>query len=421
MEQEDNQTFEIKTVLIFWYNFIFFITTFLVFAGAIITFKPQGIIYFFLTIGVSVILAYLFSGIAKSNAIISIQDNQITIEQENSIIKKVIDITIDINGLRGFEIGELTTRFDTSLAFYTKDFEVYRYRLNSKVDTFKLEVFLSQHLPKLNAKSNPEYSSFIKAFGFVLKNILILFLFTAIIWGIINCFIDLSNLRYAIISFAFPILFWRFVTRNILIKNNFRFAATYWIMLIFPFTALGLIFPLKNNIEELLSEPLAVDVPINVFSHPKENFFYIKKIKGCADKIITSYSIGSETSKSQYITINHAVETQVTDLNEHFNNIWFRKRLSQKINKATPEEDRTILISDFQNKSRREFEEMLKEKATFYKVLLNRQGEASIAILEPFWKPINIYKKDIQRNIYLIIGGIIVLLLIGICMITINR
>jgi len=421
MEQEKINVFEVKTVLIFWYNFIFFTIIILFGFGLMVTFKPASQFNVVLVWGIAFLTGYLFAGIAKCNAKISVNENQIIVEQNDSLVKKSIDIIINLKDLRGFEVGELTTRFDTSLALYTKDFKVYRYRLNNRTDTFQLETFLSQYLPKLNAKANPEYSSFIKAFWFVLKNILKLFFFTAITWGILSYVIDLSKLKFVIIGFLLPLLFWHLITRTSLIKNNFRFAATYWLMLLFPLLSIGLLIPAKVKIEELLSEPFTIDLPKNVFAHTKEKFFYINKIRGDADKIIASYSIGKDSNKSQLITIKHSFETQVTDLNENFDNIWFRKQLTQKINKSTLEGSKANLISDFQNKSIREFKQKLTKNPTFYRVILNKHEKTPIAILEPFWEPINTYKQDVRRSLGLLTGAIILLILIGTWMITINR
>jgi len=421
MKQEKINVFEVKTVLIFWYNFIFFTIIFLFGFGLMVTFKPVSQFNVILVWGIALLTGYLFAGIAKCEAKISVNENQIVVEQKDNLIKKGIDVRINLKDLRGFEVGELTTRFDTSLAFYTNDFNVYRYRLNNTTDAFRLETFLSQHLPKLNAKANPEYSSFIKAFWFVLKNILQLFLFTAISWGTISYFIDLSKLMFVTIGFSLPLLFWHFITRNSLIKNNFRFAATYWLMLLFPLLSIGLLIPAKIKIEELLSEPYTIDLPKTVFAHTKEKFFYINKIRGGADKIIASYSIGKDSNKSQLITINHSFETQVTDLNENFDNIWFRKQLTQKINKSASQEGKANLINDFQNKSIIEFKQKLAKNPTFYRVILNKYGKPPLAILEPFWEPINAYKQDVQRSLGLLTGAIIILMLIGTCIITINR
>lgn len=421
MTEEKVTSFEVKTVLIFWHNFILLSTTFLFAAGLMTTFNPKNFGYVLIIYAVSFLAGYFLSGIAKSKAKLNFEDGKIIIEQANSFIKRGSDISIELNDLRGFEVGELTTRYDTSLVLYKKDFKTYRYLLENKTDGNNLKIFLAQYVPLLDAKANPMYSSFKKAFWFVVKNILILFLFTTITWSVLAYFIDLNKINFASISFLIPVLFWHLITKKQLKKNYFRFSATYSLMLIFLFIAIGLLIPTMSVISELVKKPFFIESPKNVFVHANEKFFYIKNIEASADKIITSYKIGSNSGKSSTFNVSHFIETRATDLNNNFDNIWLRKELEQKINKSISVEGQTFLVNEFQIKAKKEFEKLINKKASFYRVITIRTTGVPLAILEPYGKSLDSYKLEVQKKLSYLIGAIIILLLIGVSVITLNR
>ncbi|MFC4213300.1 hypothetical protein ACFOWA_19050 [Pedobacter lithocola] len=422
MIEENTEVFVVKTALIFWQNLIFLITFFIIEFGLMTTFHPKNIGYILLIFAGALAAGYALSGIAKSKAKIYFKDGKIVIEQDNSFIKRGVDMTFDLNDLRGFEVGEVNTRYDTSLILYKKDFSTYRYLLANTKESGKLKNFLAQHLPLITAKSNPKFNSFKKAFWFALINILILFLFTTLVFSVISLFNNSNNFLLALtIGLLIALLFWHFVTKKSLKRNYFRLSSTSILILLFPVIAVILLFPTIKCLNELTNKPQSILYPKEVFLHKNEKFFYIKNIQGSLDNIIASYKVGTNSRKSSVFPVAHYIETRAIDLNNNFDNVWLRKESEQKISKSISTEGRTFLITEFQQKAQKDFEHMLKNKASFYRVILIRMDNTPLAILEPYYTSLRSYKIDVQKQLVYFIGGILLLLGIGSCIIAFHR